>query len=119
MAAEKDDLFDDVEKEPKVIVLKKLPPQTEAMDLPEKEQKPTMPRKKKEPQSEAPPLAAEPVNRVAEKPAAKPKPKLRTVNISEDTYWAIRKKLVELRKETLVEDVLEEAVRLWIRHKSG
>ncbi|MFN7946217.1 MAG: hypothetical protein U0Z53_12760 [Blastocatellia bacterium] len=126
MAAEKDDLFDDdEEQEPRIIVQKKLPPQTETMDLPEKETKQKMPRKKKEPLPETAP-AAEPEPKSAEKAAAKPKPaashaakKMRAVNISEDTYWAIRKKLVDLRKETPVDEVLEEAVRLWIRHKSG
>lgn len=124
MAAEKDDFFDDDEEQkPKIIVQKKLPPQTETMDLPEKEPKQKMPRKKKEPLPEAAPAAED--AKPAEK-AVKPKPaashaakKMRAVNISEDTYWAIRKKLVDLRKETPVDEVLEEAVRLWIRHKSG
>ncbi|HWQ33529.1 MAG TPA: hypothetical protein VNQ79_11800 [Blastocatellia bacterium] len=125
MAAERDELFDDEEKEPKIIVQKKLPPQTETMDLPEKEQKQKMPKKKKESPPEAAPATA-PEQKAAEKPAPKPKPaashaakKMRPVSISEDTYWAIRKKLVDLRKETPVDEVLEEAVRLWIRHKSG
>lgn len=126
MAAETNDFFDDDEApEPRIIVQKKLPPQTETMDLPEKEPKQKMPRPKKESRPETAPAVAESAAKPAEK-AVRLKPaashtarKMRAVNVSEDTYWAIRKKLVELRKETPVDEVLEEAVRLWLRHKSG
>ncbi|HZS04698.1 MAG TPA: hypothetical protein VFD58_07675 [Blastocatellia bacterium] len=126
MKSQEKDLFDEEDgKKPKVIVQKKLPPQTEAMDLPE-----TGPNSPPRPKGRA--ARTEATSETApEKPkavpaSAAPKPKAaasggskkaRPVSISEDTYWAIKKKLVDLRKEMGVDEVLEEAVRLWIRHK--